>query len=75
MDIQTKYKLIEKIMQTENDLLLSQVKAILDEGEKDLWEELGPELKESIKRGLSESQQGKGRPHEEVMAEIRKKYQ
>ncbi|MFN6946276.1 MAG: hypothetical protein ACK4ND_15105 [Cytophagaceae bacterium] len=75
MYIQTKYRLIEKIMESENDVILSQVKAILDEDEKDFWEELNPELNESIKIGLSESQQGKGRPHAEVMAEIRKKYQ
>ena len=74
MNIQTKYKLIEKIMQLENETVLNQVKEILEAEEKDWWHDLSPELKTSIKKGLQESDEGKGRPHDEVMAAFRKKY-
>lgn len=75
MDIKEKNALIKKLLDTEDDAILDQVKAILEIGEKDFWEELSPELKASIEQGLKESEEGKGRPHVEVMKEIRSKYQ
>ncbi|MDF2454714.1 MAG: hypothetical protein K0R51_707 [Cytophagaceae bacterium] len=40
MDIRTKYLLLEKLIQTDNDAILDQVKAILSQDDKDFWEEL-----------------------------------
>lgn len=74
MDIQTKYKLIERIIRLEDEAVLNQVKAILEAEEQDWWSDLNPELKASIEQGLRQSDEGRGRPHEEVMAAFRKKY-
>lgn len=66
-----KYELIERLVLTEDELLLSQVEAILDGSEILLWNDLNPKLKESINRGLDQSKQGLGTPHEEIMKEFR----
>ena len=64
-----KYELIEKLVLTEDELLLNQVRAILEGSEIQLWEDLNPKLKASIKRGVAQSKKGKGTPHEVVMKE------
>lgn len=74
MDLISKYELIEKIVNTENETLLQQVKHLLEEEEAEDWNDLPVELKKSIQRGLSQSKKGQGTPHSKVMKEIRKKY-
>ena len=71
MDNLKKYELIERLVNTKDELLLLQVETLLEGSEKDFWDALNPKLKESIERGLAQSKRGEGRPHEEVMKEIR----
>ena len=66
-----KYELIEKLVHTEDELLLNQVKAILDGSNIDLGNELNPKLKSSINRGIEQSKQGLGMVHEDVINEYR----
>ncbi len=66
-----KYELIERLVLTEDELLLKQVEAILEGSGIEFWDDLNPKLKESINRGLEQSRQGLGTPHEEVMKEFR----
>lgn len=74
MDLISKYDLIEKIVNTENETLLHQVKYLLEEEEVEGWENLHPKLKTSINRGLKKAANGEGTPHEKVMKDLRKKY-
>jgi predicted transcriptional regulator len=74
MDLVSKYDLIEKIVKTDNEILLQQVKHLLEEEEAESWEDLDPELKASIKRGLKQADNGEVTPHKKVMKEMRKKY-
>ena len=74
MDLISKYDLIEKIVHTDDEVLLHQVKNLLDEGEAESWEDLDPALKASIEKGIEQSDRGEGTPHEKVMKELRKKY-
>ncbi len=74
MDLISKYDLIEKIVKTENETLLNQVKHLLEEEEVESWRNLDPALKASIKRGLSQSAKGEVTPHAQVMKRLRKKY-
>jgi len=69
-----KKSLIEQIMKTEDDAILSQIKALLEFNKKDYWNNLPDHVKESIQTGIQESNLGLGRPHEEVMKELRGKY-
>ena len=74
MDLISKYDLIEKIVKTDNETLLHQVKNLLEEEDVVSWENLDPKLKASLKRGLAQSKRGEGTPHKKVMSRLRKKY-
>ena len=39
--------------------------------EQDWWDDLNPNLQNSIDKALTQSEQGKGRPHEEVIKNVR----
>ncbi|MFN6945736.1 MAG: hypothetical protein ACK4ND_12385 [Cytophagaceae bacterium] len=74
MDITTKYKLIEKLMQTHDDALLDQVKVILGESDKDFWEDLDNETQSSILRGKEQARKGQTRPHSQVMNGLKSRF-
>ncbi|MBP9925934.1 MAG: hypothetical protein KBF45_08060 [Cyclobacteriaceae bacterium] len=71
MDASTKFKMVEKIITTEDDALLEEVKSLLGLSEHDFWDELSDSTKASIQRGLEQSGRGQTMPHEEVMAKAR----
>lgn len=73
MDKIQKNELLETLASTEDDFILLQVKAILEGAEVSIWDELNPQLKSSIQRGLLQSKQGVGSPHNEVMSEFRER--
>jgi hypothetical protein len=74
MDIISKYKLLEKLMQTQDDALLDQVKVILIGSDKDFWEDLDTKTQESILRGKAQSLAGNTRPHQQVINEINARF-
>jgi predicted transcriptional regulator len=75
MDAKEKNALVKKLLDTEDDTILDQVKALLEDDEdKDFWDELPEHVKESIQRGKEQAERSEVRPHEKVMAEIRSKY-
>ena len=74
MDLISKYELIEKIVKTDDQVILQQVKHLLDEEEVESWDKLPAELTESIYRGLKQSAKRQVLPHSKVMKEIKKKY-
>lgn len=71
MDLISKYDLIEKIVRTDNEMLLQQVKHLLDEEEAESWESLSPALKTSINKGYKQSKTGGVKPHSKVIEELR----
>ena len=73
MDIQLeKANLIERLRQVNDESLIKVFSNMLDYAvKKGAVDHL---LEESIDRGLTQSNRGKGRPNKEVMAEIREKY-
>lgn len=74
MTEQNKYELIEKLVLTEDESVLQQVKAILDNAEIHSFDELNPKLKESIRIGIDQSNQGLGASHENVIRELRSRF-
>jgi len=73
MDIALKYKIVEKIIQSEDDVLLNEVGAILGVPQTDFWHELSEEVKQSINDAKAQLDRGKGIPHDKVMAEIKER--
>lgn len=76
MDIQTlKLDLVQKIMSSTNPALLFRINKILKkEVEKDWWDQLPPEIQDSIFEGINDIKSGKVFTHEQVMHEAKEKY-
>jgi thiamine pyrophosphate-dependent acetolactate synthase large subunit-like protein len=74
MDIQTKYLIIEKLMQTQDEQILNQVKELLGITDKDWWDEISQAEKEAIQKGIDQLDKGEGIPHEEVMKRVNEKF-
>lgn len=62
MDITLKYKIVEKIIQIEDEVVLNEVKTLLGLSEKDFWDDLPEEVKESINVAKAELDRGEEIP-------------
>lgn len=69
-----KLELVELLMQTHDSNVLAKVEAALTGGETDWWDELSNAEKEAIKKSLEEADKGELIPHEQVMNEIKERY-
>lgn len=74
MDIALKYRIVEKIIQSNDDTLLNEIKALVGLSEGDFWTELPTELKQAVNKAKAELDRGEGIPHSRVIAEIKKRY-
>jgi len=74
MDAAMKFKMVEKIITTQDDNLLNEVKSLLGLSDHDFWDDVSESTKASIQRGLEQSRRGETRSHEEVMSEIRSRF-
>jgi hypothetical protein len=74
MDITLKHKIAEKIIQSEDDVLLNEIKSLVGLSENDFWDELPAEVKMAINQAKAELDRGEGVPHDEVMNEIKSRF-
>jgi len=74
MDIALKYKIVEKIIQTNDDILLNEIKSLVGLSESDFWNEVPDEVKQAINHAKGELDRGEGLPHSIVMAEIKDRF-
>ncbi|MGB3777249.1 MAG: hypothetical protein WA960_02745 [Tunicatimonas sp.] len=74
MNAATKYKIVEKIINSEDEVLLKEINALLDTEDAGLWDQLPAATKASVLRGLDDAQQGRTRPHQEVMNDIKSRF-
>lgn len=75
MDIQTtKLELMRLLLNTQKEKVLTQIKEIFEQQEKELFDELSDVEKSAIEEGLQQIEQGKVKPHNEVMTKFRQKY-
>ncbi|RZA03405.1 MAG: hypothetical protein EOP47_03070 [Sphingobacteriaceae bacterium] len=74
MDISLKYKIVEKIIQSEDDVKLNEISSILGVQESDFWTSLPDEVKKSIDKAKAELDSGQGIAHQQVMADVRKRF-
>jgi hypothetical protein len=75
MDSALKYKIVEKIIQTDDDELLNEINALLNLSETDFWTELPAELKKGINKAKDELERGEGIVHSQIMSEIKTRLQ
>ncbi|MFT7197631.1 MAG: hypothetical protein ACI83W_002002 [Marinoscillum sp.] len=71
---QMRQKIHEYVDQADNRLLILIHGMIEADRDQDWWDDLNPNLQASIDQALAQPEEGEGRPHEEVMNEIRAKY-
>jgi hypothetical protein len=72
MDITLKYKIVEKIIQSNDEKVLNEIKSILGLSEIDFWDELPDYIKLNINTAKDELDRCEGVPHALVMSEISK---
>jgi len=67
---------IHEYVDQADDRFLTLVNGMINaDKDQDWWDDLHPKLQASIDRAIAQSENGEGRPHEEVMSELRAKYQ
>ena len=71
MDIALKYKIVEKIIKTNDDTLLNQIKSLVGLSESDFWNEVPEQVKQATNHAKGELDRGEGLPHSTVMDEIK----
>jgi deoxyribodipyrimidine photolyase len=73
MNVQAeKIKLAKTILNTDSEIILQQVKAVLNSYKTDLWDEIPDEIKESVNKARKQLKTGEGKPHKEVMKKYKK---
>lgn len=73
MDLQTeKIELVRRLLDTEDEVLIQEVKAVFESHENDFWEELPLHVKEGIERSRKQAEQGLLSPHDVVMQKYKK---
>jgi hypothetical protein len=85
MDIRAeKLWLIDQIAKIQDERLLLALRSLLEFANQpqsappaigDFWDELSTPQKQQIEKAIQELDEGKGIPHEAVMAEFRQRYQ
>lgn len=70
MDIALKYKIVEKIIQSDDENLLNEINSLLGLTEADFWTETPLEVKQAIHTAKGELDRGEGISHVEVMKEV-----
>jgi len=76
MNLQAKkLELVQLILNTEKPTVLAMVEAVLKkEQDSDWWDGLSEDERKAIEEGLKEADRGELIPHEQVMKEVKTKY-
>ncbi|TKB98735.1 hypothetical protein [Pedobacter cryophilus] len=74
MDISIKYKIVEKIIQSQDENLLNEIKSLLELSETDFWNDLPFEVQQGINKAKNQLNHKEGIPHSNVMEEIKHKF-
>ena len=74
MEIALKYKLVEKLIQTEDDTILNEIKELLGLSNTDFWHELPTHVKAQINKAKEQLDNGLGISNQDVMAEVEKRF-
>jgi hypothetical protein len=74
MDITLKYKIVEKIIKSNDDSLLNEIKSLVGLSDFDFWNELPIEVKQAVNKAKAELDRGEGVPHSQIMAEVKTRF-
>jgi predicted transcriptional regulator len=75
MDIQAeKIELVKLLLDTDNQTVLDEIKAIFQKQGHDFFDDLPQHVKDSIEAGLKDVEAGDVYEHEDVMRDIKTRY-
>lgn len=74
MDMAVKNKIVERILQSNDELLLNEVKALVGLTDKDFGADLPDEVKQAVAKAAAQLDAGEGMPHNMFMNEVRNKF-
>jgi gas vesicle protein len=76
MNVKEKYRIVEKIIQSNDDSILEEVKDLLGihDDSSDFWATLPDSVKQTIEESLNQIREGKVHANEEVMADIKRRF-
>jgi hypothetical protein len=76
MTVGEKYRIVERIIQMEDESILSEIKSLLgiDDSSADYWNTIPDAIKHTIEESLEQIKKGNVHANEEVMADIKKKF-
>lgn len=76
MDAINKYKIVEKIIATEDDSILEEIKLLpgIDSDSKNSWDAVPDSVRQTLERSFIDIKEGKISPNEEVMTDIKKRF-
>ena len=73
MDVQVeKIELAKRLLETNDEAILLQVKEIFENNDKDFWNDLPEHVKAGIEKGRKQAAEGKLTSHDEVMKKYAK---
>jgi hypothetical protein len=71
MDVQIeKIALAKRLLETDDEAVLLQIKEIFESSDKDFWNDLPDHVKTGIERSRKQATEGKLVPHDEVMKKL-----
>ncbi|HEY1025339.1 MAG TPA: hypothetical protein VGE26_09265 [Sphingobacteriaceae bacterium] len=74
MDIALKYRIVERIVQSNDDALLNEIKSLVGLSESDFWTELPAEVKRAVNKAKTDLDRGEGISHAQVMTEVKSRF-
>lgn len=73
MDIQAeKIELVKRLLDTDDQSILAEVKHVFESREQDFWIDLPEQVKKGIERSKKQAKEGLLTPHDEVMKKYTK---
>jgi len=74
MDITLKQKIAEKIIQSNDDTLLNEIKLLVGLSDSDFWNDLPEEVKNAIHKSKEELDNGEGMAHTDVISDVKSRF-
>lgn len=68
----TKVELVKDLLNTNSEMVLKHIKAVLNSYKTDLWDELSEKQKQSVKKARKQLEKGEGKSHDDVMKKYTK---
>lgn len=74
MDIKIKNKIVEKIIKSDDEILLNEIKSLVGLSDGDFWNELPDKVKQSVDKARGELDRGEGVENAKVMEEVKGRF-